>query len=80
MFLSQQDYKSFPGFQLLKGVETSVEQLDTRLTDHLDSKSTIRDTILVMRDLMPKMDDFYIKVLPLMEELKKLQRQSIDQV
>jgi hypothetical protein len=29
---------------------------------------------------MPKMDDFYIKVLPLMEELKKLQRQSIDQV
>ena len=65
---------------MLKGVENSVEQVNNKLTENSDSKSTIRDTILVMRDLMPKMDDFYTRVLPVMEDLKKLHRQTADQV
>ena len=79
-FRPYQRLKNLPGLQMIKGIEVSIGQLDLRLTENSDSKSTIRDTILVMRDLMPKMDDFYIKVLPVMEDLKKLQRQAVDQV
>ena len=67
-------------FQIIKDVETSVKQMEEKITANADPKATIRDTIIVLRELMPKMDDFYTKVLPIMEDIKKLQRQAADQV
>ena len=65
---------------MLKEVESAIKKLEVTLTENADPKATIRDTILVMNDLLPKMDDFYTRVLPILEDLKKLQRQAADQV
>jgi hypothetical protein len=65
---------------MIKDVESSVLKMEEKITETADPKATIRDTIVVLRELMPKMDDFYTKVLPIMEDLKKLQRQAADQV
>ncbi len=65
---------------MFKDMETSIQKLEVTLTENAEPKETIRDTILVMNDLLPKMDDFYTRVLPILEDLKKLQRQAADQV
>jgi hypothetical protein len=42
--------------------------------------SETSNAIPVMKDLMAKMDDFYIKALPVMIESSKMKRRPADQV
>ena len=60
----------------------SIIQLKEVTSSSISSKTTTDTdaTLLVLREMLPSMEEFNIKALPIMEDLKKLQRQAADQV
>ena len=68
-------------FQILRDMEVSIIQLNEAVTSSKTPNSSDPEaTLLVLKDLLPGIEEFNIKALPMMEDLRKLKRQAADQV
>ena len=62
-------------------MEVSIIQLNEAMTSSKTTNSSDPEaTLLILKDLLPGIEEFNIKALPMMEDLRKLKRQAADQV